>query len=130
LKVYDELLLYVGVPTESVLREGIAKTLCNKGCLLAELKREDEAIGIFDEVISRFDNDAESAAMREVVAATLLNKGAALAALGRLEEEIAVYNEIIGRFGKASEPLLQAVVEGARRAKAAKSNPAAAESSA
>jgi len=88
---------------------GIASALVNKGFALRSLGRGEEAIVVYDEVISRF-GDAEELPLREQVARALFNKGFALGSLDRGEDAIAVYDEVIRRFGDAEElPLRECV---------------------
>ena len=64
--------------------------------------RREEAIRIYDKIVSQF-GDAEEAALRMQAAGALFNKGVTLGLLGRSEEEILVYDEIVNRFGIAEE---------------------------
>ena len=94
---------------EPQARSEIARALVNKGVALGSLGRGEDAIAVYDEVISRF-GDAEELPLREQVARALMNKGVALESLGRGEDEIAVYDEVIRRFGDAEElPLRERV---------------------
>ena len=79
--------------------------LVNKGAALGALNRNEEAIAVYDEVLSRFGSATEPP-LRQVAMA-LVNKGVALGAINRNEEAIAVYDEVLSRFGSATEPALQ-----------------------
>jgi tetratricopeptide (TPR) repeat protein len=85
---------------------GIPKALVNVGVLLAELGRSEEAVGVYDQVVTRF-GQAPEPALRERVAKALVNKGVRLGELGRSEEEIGVYDQVVTRFGQAPEPALR-----------------------
>ena len=84
----------------------ITQFLFNRGVLLGELGRGEEAIKAYDEVLSRF-GDAREPALREQVAKALFNKGNTLGELGRGEEAIKAYDEVLSRFGDAHEPALR-----------------------
>jgi tetratricopeptide (TPR) repeat protein len=74
-----------------------------KGARLGQLGRPEEAIAVYDQVISRFGGDTEPGP-REQVAVAMIGKGVTLGQLGRPEEEIAVYDQVISRFGGDTEP--------------------------
>jgi len=82
--------------------ETTAILLVNKGIALGELGREDEAIRVCDEVVSRFA-DAPEAGIREQVVRALLSKDITLGQLGRGEEAIRVSDEVVSRFADAPE---------------------------
>ncbi|NOT19357.1 MAG: hypothetical protein HOP24_03655 [Sideroxydans sp.] len=84
----------------------IARTLLNAGITLGQMKRIDEAIVMYDEVVLRF-GEATEAALREQVANALVNKGVTLGQMNRNDEEIAVYDEVVLRFGEATEAALR-----------------------
>jgi tetratricopeptide (TPR) repeat protein len=91
---------------DPLLRELLACTLVNQGIRLGELERHDEAIAVYDGVVSRYGTAIEPA-LREQVAVALLNKGVALGELGRGDEELAVYDDIVSRYGTVSERALR-----------------------
>ncbi|MBI5313148.1 MAG: AAA family ATPase [Methylocystis sp.] len=66
----------------------------------------NNALGLLDEVIVRFDASA-TAVPQEVVAHVLFGKGVGLQGVGRTEEGIAVYDDLIARFGMSEAPALQ-----------------------
>ncbi len=84
----------------------IAIPLLRKAYSLGALNRSEDAIAVYDEVIRRFGDAAETG-LREQVAKALFNKGVRLGALDRSEEEIAVYGEVVRRFGEAAETELR-----------------------
>ncbi|NIN70761.1 MAG: tetratricopeptide repeat protein [Gemmatimonadetes bacterium] len=75
--------------------------LFNKGVVLAQMGRADEAIAIYDELVGR-TGGSRQLGLRENAVRALFNKGASLAALHRHEEAVGVYDELIGTF--SSEP--------------------------
>ncbi len=91
---------------DPVLQNKVARALVNKGNTLGRLSRGEEAIAVYDDVVSRF-GAADEAALRGHVVRALVNKGFWLGELGRSGEEIAVYDDVIGRFGIASGVVFQ-----------------------
>ena len=65
-----------------------------------------EAIGVYEEVVTRFA-DAVEPALREHVGNALVNKGVALVQLGRSAEAIGVFEDVVTRFADAVEPGLR-----------------------
>ena len=55
------------------MREQVAKALVNKGAALGQLGRNEEAIAIYDDVITRFGSAPESS-LREMVTEALAAK--------------------------------------------------------
>jgi hypothetical protein len=88
----------------------------NVGVLLGQLGRGEEAIGAYEEVVTRF-GEAPEAAVREQVAMALRGKGVGLGQLGRGEEEIGAYEEVVTRFGEAPEAAVREVCALARTAR-------------
>jgi TolA-binding protein len=56
-----------GRSSEPALREQVAGALYNKGVTLGQLDRSEEAIAVYDQVVTRFGADPEPA-LREQVA--------------------------------------------------------------
>jgi len=83
-----------------------AQALLNKGRTLGELRRREEAIAVYDDLIARFGNATELA-LREHVVLALLDKGNTLGELRRREEAIAVYDDLLARVGNATELALR-----------------------
>jgi tetratricopeptide (TPR) repeat protein len=90
---------------EPILRERIAKALFRKGYRLGDLNRIEEGLGVYDELLRRFDK-ADELALRDLVARALVNKGYWLATLNR-NEAIVVCDDVVKRFGEATEPSLR-----------------------
>jgi tetratricopeptide (TPR) repeat protein len=70
------------------------------------LGRLDDAIGLFSEIVNRFNKSVEPDRSRWLALA-LFNKGATFGTLNRNEEAIAVYDDLIARFATATEPALR-----------------------
>jgi tetratricopeptide (TPR) repeat protein len=87
----------------------VAQSLYNAGIALGQLKRTDEAIAVFDEVVSRYGS-APEATLRLLVANALLNKSMTLGLLKKLEETILVCDEVVSRYGSAPEGGLRELV--------------------
>ena len=88
------------------LQGQVATALVNKGFTLGTLGRSEEAIAVYNDVVSRFA-DAKELALRKQVASALVNKGFRLGTLNRNEEEIATYDDVVRRFADAKEPALR-----------------------
>jgi tetratricopeptide (TPR) repeat protein len=88
------------------MRQRIAAALYNKGFVLAQLNRTEEAIQVYDEVLRRFGGASEPA-LREPIVLALFNKAFGLGKLKRREEAIQVYDEVLRRFGDTSDPALR-----------------------
>lgn len=82
--------------------EDVARILVGQGSTLGQLKRFEDEIAVYDEVMRRFGG-ASGPALRVPVANALVNKGITLVQLGRPADAIAVYDEVIRRFGEAAE---------------------------
>jgi hypothetical protein len=66
--------------------------------VLGELDRNDEAIRLYDDVISRF-GAASELSLRKLVVSALVNKAAKFGQLDRSEEAITIFDEVATRFG-------------------------------
>jgi tetratricopeptide (TPR) repeat protein len=86
--------------TDPLLSELLAAALINKGGILGELGRGDEAIAIYDDIVSRYGTASEPA-LRELVAKALFNKGGTLGALGRHDDAISVYDDLCPELNSA-----------------------------
>lgn len=93
-------------------QEKHVRSLIQDARRLGEQGRSEEAVKVYDEVISRFGL-VKDLAIREQVARALINKGFRLGLLGRNEEAISAYDEVVALFGSALEPILR---EGVARA--------------
>src|SRR5258708_7190914 len=88
------------------LQNRAALALLNRGFVLNELNRREDAIQTYDQLLRRFGDTAEPA-LRERVASALLNKGVSLGELKRNEEAAQTYDEVLRRVGDATSPALR-----------------------
>ena len=88
------------------MREQVAKGLVNKGFMLGQLDRPEDAIAVYEELDKRFGADTVPA-VREQVAKGLVHKGFMLGQLDRPEDEIVVYEELDKRFGADTTPAVR-----------------------
>ncbi|MDY6972657.1 MAG: ATP-binding protein [Thermodesulfobacteriota bacterium] len=105
----DSLLLHYGDSQDLASLGEVAGALFNKGFALGSLGRSEEAIAVYDEVVSRFA-DVDEPALRVLIAGALVIKGIMLESLGRSEELISVYDEVVSRFGDMDDPALRGQV--------------------
>lgn len=84
---------------------------------MGELKRLEEALAAYEQVVGRF-GEAEESELRERVAEALVKKGHVLGELKRPEEELVAYAHVMERFGKAEEAALREQVAWALNGKA------------
>jgi tetratricopeptide (TPR) repeat protein len=93
------------IPSDDTFRPAVDlrvnAALFNKGVVLAQMGRADEAIAIYDDLVAR-TGGSRQLGLRESAVRALFNKGASLGALHRHEEAVDVYDELIGTF--SSEP--------------------------
>ena len=85
--------------------ERLGRDLLERGRAVRKLKRPEEALAAYDEVVRRFGEN-EAPALDETVAEALLEKGATLAGLHRQEEALATCDEVVGRYGESEAPTL------------------------
>lgn len=83
-----------------------ALAVFQRGFTLAQLGRLEEALAVYEDVVTRFGWDHEPE-MCARVAKALLNKGVILGQLGRDEEELEIYSDMVARFGGADEVALR-----------------------
>ncbi len=89
--------------TETDLPHEAAQALMAKGIALGTAQ---EALEVFDEVISRFGT-ATAVEVTEQVAEAMVHKAASLGTLGLTKDAIAVCDEVISRFGQAEQTVLR-----------------------
>jgi len=87
----------------------VNSALFNKGVVLAQLGRAEEAIAVYDELVSRAGGSRQLG-LRENAVRALFNKGARLARLHRLEEAIAVWDDLVSRYADDPEPSMSEAV--------------------
>ena len=84
--------------------ERVAEARLNKGAILAELGRMEDAIRVFDDIVKYSARHNGSGNTDDLWAAALTNKGLALANLGRAEEAVEAFDEVVARFGRSDLP--------------------------
>ena len=82
-----------------------ARSLFEKGVALSEQNRMEDALAVFDTLVSRF-SERETPALLESVAQALFGRGVTLRAVNRTEEALAAYEEVLRRFGGSDSPAL------------------------
>lgn len=85
---------------------GVADALFEKGFLLHESARYEDAIACFDEIVVRL-GEVEALELRRQVARALRAKGYALDALGRPDDARAAFGDVARRVGDDSDPELR-----------------------
>ena len=81
--------------------EMAARELIEKGETFRKLKRSEDALAAYDEVVRRY-GASEAPVLREAVAMALLRKGDLLWELGRPEEALASCDEVVRRLGEST----------------------------
>lgn len=87
----------------------VNSALFNKGVVMAQLGRGEEAIACYDELVKR-TGGARDRGLQEAAVRALFNKGARLSGMARKEEAIAAYDELIQRFAGEQSPGLREAV--------------------
>ena len=77
--------------------ETVGTALFNKGIALKELDRSEDAVSIYDEVITRF-GEGDQPEVLEAVASAVVSKGYSLIQMNRSEDAIAAYYDVITRL--------------------------------
>jgi len=97
-------------------RAPVAWAMLNKGLALYELRRNDEAVAAYDEVIA-FATDSTDSDAPGWLACALLHKGLCLTRAGRLDEGNAAYDTLLARFFYETPPGVAYYVRRAREAR-------------
>ncbi len=105
----EEMVLLFGESEDPAIQEWVAKALVNKGAILHNLQRPDDAIAACDDVVRRFGT-SETPVLQENVSMALFNKGVISFALQRPDDTVAACDEMVCRFGKSETPVLQEAV--------------------
>ena len=80
-----------------------------KAIALVKLERFEDALTVYDEILTRLGSATDSV-LQEMVAKALINKGAALSRLDRVEDALAAFEEVLTCFGSATDSVLQEMV--------------------
>ncbi|UCC72132.1 MAG: tetratricopeptide repeat protein [Gemmatimonadota bacterium] len=83
--------------------------LFNKGVVLAQLGRAEEAIAVYDDLVNR-TGGSRQLGLRENAVRALFNKGASLSGMHRYEEALAVYDELVGTYSNETTPVMNEAV--------------------
>ena len=75
----------------------ILVTMLNRGIILGQLGRTDDALAQFDQLIRAYRKD-ERPEIRESVARAMLNRGVTLGKMGRTDEALAQYDQLIQTY--------------------------------
>ena len=86
-----------------------ARVRINEAFWLEDRNRMEEALDVYDEVVSRF-GESQDPTVLELVAAALAGKGVALGELNRPEDKLAAWNEVVHRFEESDTPVLLQLV--------------------
>lgn len=92
--------------------EKTAQTLFNRAVALSDLKRNEEAISTYDQVIYTYRADP-APAIRELVAKATLNKGVTHSQMGHNDKEIATYDQLIDTYRADPAPAIRGQVANA-----------------
>lgn len=114
LRAYDLILDLVRTMTPAGAATAVADArataaLFNKGVVLAHLGRDQEALAIYDDLVSRGSTSSEPD-LKHNAAKALFNKAAHLGRTGRLGEAVATYDKLIGAFGSDPDANVAQVV--------------------
>jgi len=89
-----------------------ASALVDQGYTLGKMRRHQDAIAIYNEVVRRFD-DATEASLHEQVAKALAGNGVSFGMIGEHQKAINNCKEVVNRFGGMTEAPLRVLVAGA-----------------
>lgn len=100
----EEIVARFGSSDHPSVIERVAEARLNKGAILAELGRMEEAIRVFDDIVRYSARHDGLGNTDDHLAAALTNKGLALANLGRTAEAVEAFDEVVARFGRSDLP--------------------------
>jgi tetratricopeptide (TPR) repeat protein len=102
------------VDSDAELRWFVDSALLGRAYALKQLGRYAQALGDYDELLSRREgapNDvpevSSGLASREIVAEAVFQRAEALFEVGRLDEALAAYERVVDEFGSETEPRLR-----------------------
>ena len=85
--------------------ERTVTALLDRAATLHSQNRTEDALAVYDELVSQFGK-SEKPALLELVALALINKGTTFGRLSRLEDALVAYEEVVRRFGDSDAPAL------------------------
>ena len=100
----EEIVARFGSSDHPSVIERVAEARLNKGAILAELGRMEDAIRVFDDIVKCSASHDGPGNTDDHWAAALTNKGLALANLGREAEAVEAFDEVVSRFGRSDLP--------------------------
>ncbi len=78
----------------------------NKALMLRKMEKAEEAIALYDQLITTYLDDT-TPALRDPVANAILNKAAMLGKMEKTEEAITLYAQLIATYAKDKTPALR-----------------------
>ena len=100
----EEIVARFGSSDHPSVIERVAEARLNKGAILAESGRMEDAIRVFDDVVRYSAGHDGPGNTDDHWAAALTNKGLALADLGRATEAVEAFDEVVVRLGRSDLP--------------------------
>ena len=97
LDVLNKLLQEFGSEAAPIVRDSVARARVNKGNILVQLERHEEAIHAFDEAADALQS-TEAPELHSALAMVLVNRAACLNEVGRTEEAINGCDDVIDGF--------------------------------
>lgn len=91
------------------VKQQIALALMNKAYIAGLRNRPEEELGIYNDVLERFQQSPDPE-LTETLARALLYKGITLGQLGHRDQEINSYAEVLRSFGSRTEPPLLEII--------------------
>jgi tetratricopeptide (TPR) repeat protein len=101
--VWDGIVERCGAAVDPEARRCAARALVAKAYVLAQLKRDDEAIAVYQDLDARFGGGGESWGVTAPVARGLVDLAAALGRLDRQDERLETYDMLIARYGASED---------------------------
>ena len=100
--------------THLIIRELVAKALLNKGVMLGELVRLEDAIEVYERLIRRYQDD-DTPVIRELVAKALYGKGTTLWLLQKTGRAHEAFATLIRKFADDEIPIIRDLVKESER---------------
>jgi tetratricopeptide (TPR) repeat protein len=116
LQLYEKVINDFGGRTDIGMQEVVAMAGFNRGVTLTRLKRSDQAILAYEDLVRQAGQTAgTSATLDRLTAQALAARGYELNLQARKNEAIASYDEVIKRFQSSQDASLRAEVEKSRK---------------